>query len=126
VSKLISFNNGPYEFDNGTWIRFADEEFVAIGDELGEIVYWDQNEWIEDPSLVETIVNAVAISISEGGATLRLMLSPEVQDFILEEPNPEAEHAERTAYLSWEPYNTHDHLCRCLNCTGQPDEEENL
>ncbi len=31
---------------------------ISIKDSKGEIVYWDKQEWLEDPSLIISIANA--------------------------------------------------------------------
>lgn len=34
------------------------EDSISISDSLGEIVYWDKQEWVEDPTLVLSIAHA--------------------------------------------------------------------
>ncbi len=49
-------------------------EHISISDENGEIIYWDQEEWMSDPTIVPAIVNAVTIGLSDGGAELRRII----------------------------------------------------
>lgn len=42
-------------------IKYAVElapDHLSIRDEQGEVVYWDVQEWVDDPSLVMVIANA--------------------------------------------------------------------
>lgn len=38
-------------------VEFGDD-YISVSDAKGEIVYWDEQEWIEDTSLVKRIANA--------------------------------------------------------------------
>jgi hypothetical protein len=38
------------------------KDFIAIYDRHGEVVRWVMQEWIEDPSIVLSIANAVRIA----------------------------------------------------------------
>lgn len=51
-----------------------DEEHIEIGDDRGEIVYWDRAEWIEVPDLALVIAGAIKILYEEGGDALRKKL----------------------------------------------------
>lgn len=46
-------------------------EHISISDANGEIIYWDQQEWMDDPTIVPAIVNAVTIGLEQGGTALR-------------------------------------------------------
>ena len=46
-------------------------DHVALFDRDQELVYWTQQEWEEDPSLVITIANAIRILYEEGGQGIR-------------------------------------------------------
>ena len=52
-------------------IDFGDD-YISISDKQGEIVYWDINEWIQEPQVVFSIVNAVKMALS--GIDLRRKL----------------------------------------------------
>ena len=50
--------------------------FVAIATGMAdedEIVYWDQQEWIDDPSLVPTIASYVTLACQHGAAAVAEM-----------------------------------------------------
>ena len=40
----------------------AGEDFIQIVDEGTEVVYWDRQEWVENPDVVFTITEAIALS----------------------------------------------------------------
>ena len=40
-------------------VKLYSDAIVIYDDKGDEIVYWDKNEWIEDPNLVFNIVRAV-------------------------------------------------------------------
>lgn len=52
---------------------------VYLHDELGEIVCWVDDEWIEDPTVVASIVRAVKMLYTEGGLALRKFINHPVQ-----------------------------------------------
>ncbi len=41
------------------------ENFIRILRGTQEVLYWDQQEWIDDPSLVVPIANAVAMAAGD-------------------------------------------------------------
>ena len=45
---------------------------IHINDEHGEIVMWDSQEWIDEPSLVFVIASAIREVYENGPASLRL------------------------------------------------------
>lgn len=47
---------------------------IYLHDSKGEIVCWVDDEWIEDPSIVLTIVGAVQMGLTEGAAAMRKLL----------------------------------------------------
>ncbi len=50
----------------------ASSAHVAIFDETGkELVYWDEAEWVEDPSVTTAIANAIKIFYTEGPRGVR-------------------------------------------------------
>lgn len=51
------------------------EDYIQVLRGKTEVLYWGSQEWIEDPSLVLTIVNAVAMAIGD----------PEMMDIKLRE-----------------------------------------
>ena len=51
-------------------IQYTDTE-IRILDSHGEIVSWTEEEWIEDPQVVFSIVNAVRLGTLHGGDYLR-------------------------------------------------------
>jgi len=52
----------------------VDEDHVAIGDDNGEIIYWDRQEWIENPDLAPIIANAIKLLYEQGGSVVRSKL----------------------------------------------------
>jgi hypothetical protein len=48
---------------------------IVLMDEKGEIVYWDRQEWIDDPSLVLLIANAINQGHINGGSAVRLLIN---------------------------------------------------
>ncbi len=57
--------------DDKISVAFWDSGNVTILDAHGcEIVSWNSDEWIEDPDVVLSIVNAVAIGYEKGAAAL--------------------------------------------------------
>jgi len=48
------------------------EDYVSISDEQGEVVRWVMQEWVEDPTVVLSIANAVRIAAS--GQSVRKFL----------------------------------------------------
>lgn len=56
-------NDGPAA-DYGVYLR----------DRRGEIVSWTGDEWIEDPTVVASIVNCILIATTEGPDELRNQL----------------------------------------------------
>lgn len=48
------------------------EDYIRIYDTKGEIVYWDEQEWKEEPEVVYSIANAVRLA--ERGRDLRKIL----------------------------------------------------
>ncbi len=48
---------------------------IVLMDEKGEIVYWDKQEWIDDPSLVLSIANAINQGHVNGGSAVRLLIN---------------------------------------------------
>lgn len=50
------------------------EDSIYLRDGSEELVMWVQDEWIEDPSLVWSIVNAVRIGYEAGPEELRRIL----------------------------------------------------
>ncbi len=51
------------------------EDFIQIVRGKKEVLYWDVQEWIDEPELVITIINAVAMAIGD----------PEMMDIKLKE-----------------------------------------
>lgn len=49
-------------------------DYIIIADEKGEIVYWDRQEWLEDPDVIVPITNAIHIAHTEGAEALRAWL----------------------------------------------------
>ncbi len=49
-------------------------DYIRLEDEQGEIVYWDKQEWIDDPDLVITIANAIIYGNALGGAAVRELI----------------------------------------------------
>ena len=58
------------EFKQDKMIEINDDS-IYIEDEHGEIVSWVEDEWIEDPSVIISISNAIDIYHSEGPESLR-------------------------------------------------------
>ena len=58
---------------NGTWIEF-EEHALYLGDCKSEIICWVEAEWLEDPSVVLIVANAVRILCVKGGPALRKLL----------------------------------------------------
>jgi hypothetical protein len=46
-------------------ILLDDDSVQIIGPSKDEELYWDKQEWIDDPQVVPTIVNAVRMALSE-------------------------------------------------------------
>jgi len=49
-------------------------DYVCLTDRRGEIVYWDRQEWVEDPDLVITIAAVINHGHVHGSESLRKML----------------------------------------------------
>ena len=47
------------------------ESYIAMFDGDQELVYWDEAEWMEDPSLAVNIANAVHIGYTQGAHAVR-------------------------------------------------------
>ena len=43
-------------------------DFIRISDGARELVYWDRQEWVEDPDLTTTIANAVFLASTDPAA----------------------------------------------------------
>ncbi len=66
----------PEEVVNSGWpgeVR-VESDHVCITDPRGEIVYWDQHEWMEDPGVVAVIVRAVRLNFQHGSIGVREMI----------------------------------------------------
>lgn len=61
-------------YSNGVYVEIEDDA-VYIGDHMGEIVCWVNDELIEDPSLWTTVANAITYAISNGGEASRLKIN---------------------------------------------------
>ncbi len=48
-----------------------DGDSIRINDEHGEICYWDSQEWIDDFTVVSSIVSAIKIFYEQGSGALR-------------------------------------------------------
>lgn len=53
------------------------EDSIHICDDKGEIVMWTQQEWVEDPEVVMSIVNAVRMVCTYGPSFLRKTIENE-------------------------------------------------
>lgn len=51
------------------------QDSIAIRDTSGEIVYWHESEWIEDPSTVLAIANAIRIACTQGPLAIRALIN---------------------------------------------------
>lgn len=49
-------------------------DYIVIADEKSEIMYWDRQEWLDDPDVIVPITNAIRIAYTEGGEALRARL----------------------------------------------------
>lgn len=56
------------------------DESIQLLDRHGEIVSWHQDEWIEDPSVVFSIVNAILKGIFESPAAVRALINQDKGD----------------------------------------------
>jgi hypothetical protein len=46
-------------------VETTEEDVVIFDDNGDELVYWHRQEWIEDPKLPTTIVNAVTLALTD-------------------------------------------------------------
>lgn len=58
----------------GSGVHWTDES-VHICDEKGEIVMWHKDEWVQDPSVVFVIVNAIDMFHSRGPTYMRRLMA---------------------------------------------------
>ena len=74
VDILSEYPDGEIHDEDGVtslaWV-FVDLDGVYIGDDLGEIVSWNEDEIQEDPSIGMVIANALIIFFQDGGDVLR-------------------------------------------------------
>ena len=61
---------------NNVELDFA-ADAIYIRDDEGEIVSWVMQEWIDDPKVVLSIVNAVRIALQDGPEALRATIGME-------------------------------------------------
>lgn len=47
---------------------------IYLEDEKGEIIYWDRQEWLDDPDLCVTIAAAIEYGHVHGGEAVRALL----------------------------------------------------
>ncbi len=69
--KHIAPNGLTVEMVGADETEFGDEYAVYIGDGEGEIVMWTADEWIEEPKVVASVVNAIMMGTVQGPAALR-------------------------------------------------------
>jgi len=50
-------------------------DYICLSDEDGEIVYWDRQEWLDDPDLCVTIAATINYGMTHGAVAVRSMLS---------------------------------------------------
>jgi hypothetical protein len=60
--------------DNGYVAIFEDEVYICDQDGI-RVASWIKQEWIDDPSVLNSIVNAIAISLLSGTKKLKEMIS---------------------------------------------------
>lgn len=66
---------------NGVRVDIDTDAIYLVDDATDkEIVMWSDAEWIEDPSLVQTIVNAVLVGVTEGADALWARLPAEAAE----------------------------------------------
>lgn len=51
------------------------DECIVLWDGTEELVYWDRQEWIDDPALCVSIANAVKIGYTQGADAVRTILA---------------------------------------------------
>ena len=49
-------------------------DYIAICHNGDELLYWDRQEWIDDPEVTFSIARAVQFSLNHGALALRAML----------------------------------------------------
>lgn len=58
-------------------VVFIGSDYISISDEKGEIVYWDCQEWYDDPDIIVPITEAIRLALTEGGDAVRARLQKE-------------------------------------------------
>lgn len=64
-----------FAYEEG-YVHIGEDSISITGPDEEEVVYWHQDEWIEDPSVVLSIVNAVNILHEEGLEGIRRRIKP--------------------------------------------------
>lgn len=49
-------------------------DYIAISHNGDELLYWDRQEWIEDPEVTFTIARAIQFALNRGALALRATL----------------------------------------------------
>jgi len=57
----------------------VDKYGIYIHDQVGEIVCWNKDEWLEDEDLLSVVVNAVIHAMEYGGGYLRKTINHPIQ-----------------------------------------------
>lgn len=60
-------------------IKFGEDQ-ISIFDNKGEVVMWTEQEWVEDPSIVFSITNAVKMAVE--GKDLRKKLAVKLRKVV--------------------------------------------
>jgi hypothetical protein len=63
-----------YRAKDWGWVRITNDTVRIEDDESREVVGWVQQEWIDDPDVVGSIVNAIAIALTKGAKEVKGMI----------------------------------------------------
>jgi hypothetical protein len=64
-----------YRAKDWGWVRVVDEQEVRIEDDEGnKVAGWVRQEWIDDPNIFATMINAVAIALTKGAKEVKKMI----------------------------------------------------
>jgi hypothetical protein len=63
-----------YRAKDWGWVIVEEDDVQIRDDEGTEVVKWIEQEWIEDPAVVGSIVNAVSIALTKGAKEVKRMI----------------------------------------------------